>query len=186
MHERFDFQIVGNVFAHAGDIGKAHFARHDNAAHAQIVIRLRSFGIHARRLGRKMQLELWRYALAYGKRAHVAHDGRIHARILQHGEEVWQRRHVAVFHERIRRHENLHAMLMGEFHGGGDARIIEVRSAAAHAKALARQIYGVGAEMDGAFQLLHAARRRQQLHRSRHAGAGVFQRSNHGHSIAKG
>ena len=98
----------------------------------------------------------------------------------------WQSRHVAVFHKRIRRHKNLHPMLVSEFHGRGDARIIEVRSAAAHAKTLARQIYGVGAEMDGAFQLLHSARRRQQLHRSRHTGAGVFQRSNHGHSISKG
>ena len=122
-----------------------------------------------------MQLELWRCTLAYGKRAHVAHDGRIHAGILQHGEEIWQSRHVAIFHKRIRRHENLHPMLVGEFHGGGDTRIIEIRSAAAHAKTLARQIYGVGAEMDGAFQLFHAARGRQQLHRSRHAGAGVFQ-----------
>ena len=122
-----------------------------------------------------MQLELWCDTLAYGKRAHVAHDGRIRACILQHGEEIWQSRHVAVFHKRIRRHENLHPMLVGEFHGGGDARIIEIRSAATHAKTLARQIYGVGAEMDGAFQLLHAARRRQQLHRSRHTGAGVFQ-----------
>ena len=34
MHERFDFQIVGNAFAHTSDIGKAHFARHNNAAHA--------------------------------------------------------------------------------------------------------------------------------------------------------
>ena len=122
-----------------------------------------------------MQLELWRRTLAYGKRAHVAHDGRIHAGILQHGEEVWQRRHVAVFHKRIRRHKNLHPMLVSEFHGRGDARIIEVRSAAPHAKTFTRQIYGVGAEMDGAFQLFHAARGRQQLHRSRHAGAGVFQ-----------
>ncbi len=185
MHEGLDFQIARNGIAHAGDIGKAHFASDDHAANTQLVARLGSFSIHAGSLRGKMQIELRGHAPAYRQRPHIAHNGGIDTRILQHGEIIGQTRHVLIFHEGIGRNVHLHAVPVRQSGRSRNAFIVEIRCAATHAVALAGQIHGIGAKMYGAFQLLHAASRRQQLHRLRHAGAFVLRKSIHAEQHSK-
>ena len=112
-----------------------------------------------------MDRHVGRRLARHGERAHVAHDHGIHARGLQHGEITMQVVDILVGHHGVHGDVHIHAVRMGVLDHAGQLVFGEIIGATAHAVARRGQIHRIGAEVDRVFELLPAARRREQLHR---------------------
>ena len=168
MHERLNLEIARSIGFQSRNVFQTHLARTYHALGAQLVPYARSLGIHDRRLGADMKIDMRRVLASDREGTHVTDDERVNPRRIKRLAIRGQRGDVITTHKDVQRDMNLHPMCMGEGNHVCDFIQAEVICAGAHAEAIDSQVYGIGAETDSGLKLRKAAGRSQQLGKLQH------------------
>ena len=165
MGEGLELHARRHTLLERRELCQGHLTRGHDAARAQAVPDLGGLTVAHAGLCAHVQLHLRGVHTGKARGAEVAHDEGVDAgsgRLLQEGGQLAA---VLLVHEHVAGQVHGNTRRMGL---GADARQLdqgEVAGARPHAKALRRQVDGIGPVAYGVVQLFFSACRRQQLHR---------------------
>ena len=161
--KRFDLQFLGSLFTDLADLIQAQLSGQNDTLRAQIVPRSGTFIVGDTGLRADVAFTAGRISSRQCKDAHICHNQRIHAGILQHLQMLGQSCHLIVSGHGIHRAMHPHAMLMSKLHCAGQFFGRKIPGKGPHAEAGAGQINSVGTVQHGHFQLFKISCRSQQL-----------------------
>ena len=121
-------------------------------------------GVHHIGLGADVQRQFRHPPAKHGKGTQVADDGGVHPGLICPLRVIRQVVQLVVIGQNVEGQIKSFARLMDDAQGFVQFFPIKIARGCPQAKAIQTAVYGVRPEADGGLQLLHAARRGQQLH----------------------